>query len=753
MAHLVIEIARQVIERQLLRMPIEFDANGMPADILAPPVPIRRSIFTPLSALRVQFIIRTVELKPVVGSSQSSLALIFDEGSIEALSFGQATVGLLGGNISIPFALMFRAEALDPARQVARLSIDFTGTNVDFNFNDESRARLVNVVGTALADMIKKGIEDSLNAQFQGLGVQPTGQEFLFTPGVPSENMLTVDELPGVVWVEPETLALSLRYAPQTIPPPFQPVPFLPPGNASAFGMWLSNDGFQRTIGTAAIRRVARDMLSARLIDNYIQQAYAKRGGTGGITEQDRTDGNNLLNEYLETTKGLNDLANETPSPIGHGMLRKRVSPVPDPFSDFDAEIPELELWLGQDRIEGRAVARGEVNGFGFNANIRFRARPVLVQEPIVSIEMHDVEIDDPDLSISLPWWLEWSVGILAGRIAGPLIGVVVGFLLSSILSSLGEALIPSNLEDKVEPLEPEPVPNLPPGATLTQLSAIPDHIAMLGSWHIYLDDPRPFYPRVRIVDNVERAVAGEPRENTAWFSCLGVLGIAADASPETGNAFQYTYQSWRSRVTVAIDSFAVPLPFTPFPWTISIGYRSTEKYQFPIIPSTVQPLVAGPLVVTADVWHPEPPLKGSVMTQQFTINVQRETENQFTLEVPPEAGCILISVETKVIDANGVTWELSHMFDVPNETVTFGDDFHRFIQECESGRRVWQLVKEPSLLERLWNPPNVYARAAQAAIRTEQPAVTLEIGSILEAYGHEEAYNLLLAPSLIRRR
>jgi hypothetical protein len=47
------------------------------------------------------------------------------------------------------------------------------------------------------------------------MGIQPTGLQFPFTPGAPSEDLLTVDELPGVVWVNADTLALSLRYAPQ----------------------------------------------------------------------------------------------------------------------------------------------------------------------------------------------------------------------------------------------------------------------------------------------------------------------------------------------------------------------------------------------------------------------------------------------------------------------------------------------------------------------------------------------------------
>jgi hypothetical protein len=750
MPHLIIEVARSAVERRLLGMPIEFDQAGAPADILAPPAPIRRTTVTPLGTVRVQLIVRTVSLGTVAGSAQCVLTLGFDDGSIEALSLGQAAA-LLAGQISIPFGLMTRAALADAGKQIAELCADFSLTNVGFALDGPSYGRLTTAVGAAVAPLVVAAVGAALTTQFRQTGVQATGLRFNYTPVTASEDLLTVDELPGVVWVDSETLALSLRYAPQSFPPPFQPVPFLPAGQSSAFGIWLSNDGFQRTVRNPAVRRLARDMLSARLIDGFVQNAYAARGGGGGITDADKAEGKRLLDEYLKTPQGLADLANETPAPLGQGMLRKRVMKVPDPFSDFDVEIPELDLWLGHDRIEGRAVVRGKVNGFSFRASIRFRARPVLVQQP-VAIELHDVQIDDPDLDISLPFWLEWAVGIIVGLISGPVMGVVVGFLLADIIAALAEAFFPSDLGSKVPQQDPKPVRGLPAGVTLTELTTVPERLAIAGDWAIYLDDPRPFNPMVRIVDRVDATKVGEPRTDVAWFACLGVLGIVADSSRERGAPFNYQYQQYRSRVTLSIDSMAVPLPLTYFPWTIAIGYRSMEMYHFPVFPAVWQPLVAGPMAVTADVWHPEPPIRGAVAQAQFVIDIQGTGDTQFTLDVPPEAGCILIGLRTKVVDASGATWNLYSIVDVPNETVTFGDDFRQFGEECKSHRKEWKLVEEPSLLDKVWNPPDVYYRALQRAIRTEQPAVTAGIAEVLEI-GQKEAFTVLLAPSLMKGR
>ena len=751
MAHLVIEVARAAVERQLLLTPIEFDASNNPVDILAPPAPLRRTIATSFGTVRIQFIIRKVSLATTPGSAQCALSLQFDEGSIEALSLGQA-VGLLAGQISVSFGLLCRAAPVPPNRQVAQLCADFTTTTATFSLDGASRSRLVAAVGGGAASLMETAVATALTTQFRAVGVRPAGLNFNLTPGMASEDLLTVDELPGVVWVNGETLALSLRYAPQGVPPPFQPVPFLPPGQSTAFGMWLSNDGFQRTVRNPAIRDLARSMLSERLIDQHIADAYAARGGTGGITDADRAAGQKRLGDYLATPQGRQDIANEIPAPLGGGMLRKRVKNVPDPFSDFDVEIPLLDLWLGQGVIEGRAVARGSVNGFGFTAHVSFRARPVLVTGPPVAIELRDVQVDEPDLDIDLPFWLEWGVGIIVGRIAGPVMGAIVGFLLADIVGSVAEAFIPSNLGSKVPPQDPEPIASLPQGVSLTSLDVTPERLAIMGSWSIYLDDPRPFWPVVRIVDQMVREPVGPTREGTAWFTCLGVLGIVHDSTRERGTPFHYKHQSWRSRVTAAIDAAAVPLPLTYFPWTIAIGYPSMAMYHFPVFPQTAVPLVAGALPVSADVWLPEPPMKGSVENRQFVIDVQGTVDTQFVLDVPPEAGHVLLALRTKVVDASGQTWELSTNVAVPNATVTFGDDFQRFGEGCEGHRRDFLRYEEPTLLDKVWYPPDVYAKAIQRAIRTERVGVVSEIESLLETHG-AAGYDALLAPSILAGR
>lgn len=744
MPHMLIEIARQVLERQMLAMPIEFDPSGAPADILAPPVPIQTSLFRPFGTARVQLIIRTVALQPVAGSAQSIVAMTFDDSSIEVMSLGKS-VGLLSGRMSASASIVVR-QGLEPdGRANAKFGVDLSASIVTFHFDPESHKRLAAMVGDPEVTSIEAALAAILTTRFRLIGFQFMGLKLGLTPGIPSEDVLTVEGLPSAVWVDAQTLALALRYAPESSPAPFQPIPFLP-GGPMAFGMRLSNDGFQRTVRNPAVRKLARDMLTERRIDDFVHDAFVARGGGGKITDADRADGATRLDAYLKTPGGLLELANETPSPVGGGMLRKRIRNVPDPFSDFDVEVPELDLWLGEGRVEGRGVAHGSVNGFSFSADIRFRATPVLVQGAGLSIELHDLEIDRPDIDIDLPIWLKWATAVLVGVIAGPLTGALVGFLLSAVVSALAEAFIPSDLGSKVDPPKGKSLGKLPSGVTIERLDVTPEFLAFTGRWSVSIDDPRPFYPRATIVDTVDRKPSGSPSEGSAEFMCLRIFGNVINAGQVTGTRFTYVRQAWTSTARVTLQTTAIPLPLTRFPWKIAIGYRTKEQY--PAMPDPPMILVPGAMPVTATVWNPEPPFLGVTERRSFTLNVSKVGDDGFAIDVPADALCITLELSTHVIDALGTSWEDLHYVDVPNETVSFGADFKEFAAQCRKTRREIHIQGVPSLLDELWNPPNILVERVREAIRTEQPAVSQEIGEAFASHGFE-GLQVLLAPSL----
>jgi hypothetical protein len=83
MPHLIVEASRGSLERVLLKIPVDLDGSGKPLDILAPPKAIKRTIPTPVSTVRIQIVVQSVQLQAVPGSAQSILRLSFDEGSVE----------------------------------------------------------------------------------------------------------------------------------------------------------------------------------------------------------------------------------------------------------------------------------------------------------------------------------------------------------------------------------------------------------------------------------------------------------------------------------------------------------------------------------------------------------------------------------------------------------------------------------------------------------------------------------------------
>jgi hypothetical protein len=745
MPHLHIEVSRGVIERQLLSMPIEKDPSGATADILAPPVSIQDSSFISFSTIRAQIIIRTVRLLAIVGSANATVEMSFDESSIEILSLGKS-VGLLSGHISASASMAVRQASGPDQKPIAQVGADLSNSIVTFHFDPPSQARISAEIPGAPIGTIESAIGAMLTKRFRAGGFQVSGLTFDLTPGVPSEMFLTAEALPTIVWVDAQTLAVAVSYALESSPPRFQPLPFLPDG-PSRFGIRLSNDGFQRTVRNPAVGKLARDVLTSRRIDAFVHDAFVARGGVAPMTDADRADGSARLDAFLLTPAGLAELAGETPSPVEGGKLRKPVK-APDPFSDFDITVPELDLWLGEGRVEGLIVGEGDVDGFGFSARIRFRATPVVIEGQGLPLELRDFEIDDPEIDVDLPIWLEWATAILVGAISSALVGALVGYFMTAIIAALVESLIPSDL-GAIIPAQKLAPRKLPRGVTMGQIKVTPDSLTLLGNWSVSLEDPRPFYPRAVLVDKVDRVKDGPETSGQADFICLAIFGVVIAAREGTGERFTFIRQAWHSSVVATVQTMAIPLPLTRFPWKVAVGYRTKEQY--PAMPDAPTILVPGPLAVTASTWNPEPPFLGTVERRSFTINVAAVGADTFTFQVPAESGNILLELSTHVIDATGTNYDLLHYVDVPNKTLTFGGDFDDFAAKCRKTRRVLKVGKAPSLLDELWNPPNILVERVHEAIRNEEPAVTTVIAGVFASHGIK-GLQALLAPSLASR-
>jgi hypothetical protein len=737
--HLFVEIARSAIERLLHSTPYELDAAGQPADILAPPFTLLRTTNSPIGPVRVQLIVRSVVLAPVVGNAQASVVLGFDDGSVESLGTGMQA-GSLAGEIRVPFGFAFRQTTKNNTT-VAELVADFSTTNAEFDPDAASRTSLANTFGAGPSALGIAGISAALTMEFRAMGAVASGFEMKLTPGQPSEDMMTVSSLPMVLWLDQQTLWVSAAYAPGMFAAAILG-PFIDHATKHAIGLQLSPEGFQRVIRNPAVRKMARDLVSERLIDGFVNDAYAARGGTGGITDADKAEGKTRLDAFLETPDGKQQIVDNTPPPVGGGVGRKRVKKVPDPFSDFDAEIYHVDLWLGEGHIAGEVKARGDINGFGFDATVKLTATPTVSESG--AIEYAEFSIGEPDIDISLPWYLEWALGIAFGAIAGPIVGAIAPFLLASIVSGLAEELMPTDDLAK-KPEAPGDAPDLARGMRFRTIEVTPQALTVRGNWTVRLDDPRDFWPNVSISERIDRQPVGEPSSGEAAMTCLGILGVVAP-SP-TGRLFTYHRQAWSASVVVGIDAQNVPLPLTYAPWWVTFGYRSTAQYHFPVHVTASMLLTPGPLTVGSTVWHPTPPFDGTLEPRTLTVDVADLGDGAWRIDVPPDAANILMLLETQVTDARGQVWKLARHVDVANETIIFGEDFARFQEECAGQRKDLYFGTVPSPLDKIWNPPNIRYLELIQAIQTEEPAVSQTLGAIVEA-GGAPALEALLSPS-----
>lgn len=746
MPDLTVEVTRTVIQNLIYAMPLEKDASGNVLDIFDPPFSIQRTTLGPLSSVSFELIVETLTVQAVVGSPQATVSMHFDNSSIEILATGD-TVGLLSGDISLTATLAFQP---DPSLPKVVFGIDFTNAAPTLTLDPASRAKLVSAVGS-LADAIIDVVTAAATAALSDAGFVSSGFELGMTPGVASEDMLTVTAIPVVVWVDAETLAITAEYDPA--PTGFSPVASFLEKDPIAIGLELSPDGFQRVVRNPAVRALAQDSLSDRLVPQFAQDAYVKRGGTGGVSPADTANGQTAFAAYLKTTDGQKALANETPAPVGSGFLLHHVTGVPDPFSDFDVHVYYVDLWLGDGRIAGQAKANGNVNGFKFDATIDMWCTPVITGKS--TVEFQDFSIGEPDISIDLPTWLKWATVLLGGYIGTPIAGIVAPYLLAAVLSQLADSLVPTGSLGG-SPSKPQSLGALPKGLEFDTITVTTEYLLLSGIWYVEIDDPKGFYPRVSLVPTVSRTAAGPLPDGFVSANCLGGLGIVLAGPldpnlPPGPNTFAYTGSAWTSTVTFTVTADAIPLPLTYFAWTVQFGYLDPEDYGLPVDPSATYPLVIGVLDVNTTVWHPVPPMEGSTEAKSLAIAVTSSGEGSYTLSFPVEAACLWVSAATKVIDATGVHWDITAIADVFNETILMGSDFIAFKDKCGAKRRTVHFTNVTTVLDTLWNPGPIISGNLQTAIRNRDSGVGSQIGELVKA-GGEEALRVLLSPSKLRR-
>ncbi|GAA2227202.1 hypothetical protein GCM10010232_11020 [Streptomyces amakusaensis] len=722
MTGMVFQVARSALKELCRLIPVEADASGKVIDILDPPSPLEFSGGSPVGTLHGQIIVRSLDLWPEVGTDRTVLHLAFDESWVE-LRGTDRSASPLAGALNVSFTLMFRRIDAEGGGSLAQLCADLGSCVVKLDPDPASDARIDTAAQPLAGWEVVAAAEAALTDRFRELGQLPAGFALTLAEGRPSERLTTVSALPTVHFADVDTLRVLADYGPAT---EAAAAPDELPLRRTVLCA-LTPPGFQQTVRNPAVRAMVRSMVADRHYAEYIGKA---------ATPEDEKKGARLLGEYLDSEAGRQELAANTPPPVGTGALVRHVPNVPDPFSDFDVLIDRIELSLGDGRINGELHAHGEVNNFGLRARVGISAVPVVSQN---RVELSDFQVGEPDVDVSLPFVLEWASGILTDILAGPIAGVLAPILLSAVANEIADSLLTAEhlSLDPEELAEQGPsLAGLPRGMSFSTLTVTPALMRLDGYWTVYVEDPRPFFPDVHITGRLTQEEEPEAlATGQVWLECRPIIGVvmAVDRPTAGSVSFEYDRHTLHATVELALSPRYVPGPFTYSPWTLRVGYRDTYGYRDAVGGGETYPLEPGVLEVTSLVWLPEPPLHGTVEQRTFPVTV-RGDHQRLELDLPAEAANVVLFLETEVTDGLGRSWKPTGSLDVQNLTVDLGSAFADYQKECAGTRRTLRVGRKASLKDMVTRES--LAEAVQHAIRVGDPALVAQVESIGVRHG-----------------
>jgi len=440
---------------------------------------------------------------------------------------------------------------------------------------------------------------------------------------------------------------------------------------------------------------------------------------------------------FLETPAGRAELEAETPPPVGTGTLTKALG-------DLEVAIEVVDLWLEDGRIAGAAHARGTKGDIGFRVSVSLHATLTIADG---RLQFASVEVGQP---LGHASW-DPTGGVLppvtvdvATLSLMPLFSGVTAFLLAAAMTEMRDRLATEGLGAGKPVSEEEP--KLPDGMRLETVAVSGDALTIMGSWLVPIDDPRPFAETARFVSERESRIAGPEMPGSVPVACRPILGILMNSTGSNSRTFGYTRRPLESAVKVRREARDLPLPVTAHPCTLPVvdGSPATAGLHHPP-PATAYTLATGDLAVTAQVWSRVPPLDGTIEERTFTIRVE-ETEDGYTLHVPPESASVRLVLTSAVTDARGVVHRLYENAPVDDELVRYDGAMAEFRDWCATTHRDLAVGRHPLEVGPFPDPAQILD-AIQNAIRTGDAGVADVISSLIERQG-PPAIDALLVPS-----
>lgn len=735
----IFELSRAAFEREFLSSPLVRGPQGEVLDTLAPPFTLKRSFPAVGSTVNAQFIVDDVQLLAVPRSADINVRFGFARSSIEEPSLG--ALSMLAGEFSVSATLRFTPSIHvnqgtgEVARRRSFLEVDFTQSTIALAFDTQSQQQLAQRLGPTQSKVLVDMIVSSLTDEFRDRGSQRSAFFFqiqlMGDPGLfniwffPDQaHPLTLSSLPTVFWIDAETLGFFgfHRKFGSGGDPARKTDSDLDPQSPFAAAVLFSPNSFQARLACPAILRMAADQVAEPLREQFIKEEMAKQGRTGQPLQSERELAERRVQEFLHSNDGFDAISARVPAPCGTGKIPKRV-PLPDPFPATTAQIDHLSMTLGDGRIDVTAKAEADIPPC---ASVKVELPMSLT--PSVSggmISLGPLNKGTPNVEATTEFWCDAAVFALQAFLVGPVFAALGTYAAVAVTESIIETLTADELLK-----QDIGVPNLPTGLANIVWRAIKverSGLTLQGDWLVRpLPDPKPFSPRVELSASVET------QTSRTLVTRRGVAQELTGTPCHGGGPFGYTRHGWMSTVKLRIDAEDVPLPLTFSPWQVRIGRNAEIRPSWtaaPVFSNTVHQLTGQVLSEAGDVWYPEPPLGGQLVHRDpIEIQVRGSDTSGWDLTCEAEDGNYLIRVTTQVVDATGRVWPLSHTITVEGQTLTFGDDFYQFMEECwgrfKSFNDRYVRVAPVSPWTPVIDPERFMAEQVRYAIRTGRTGV-----------------------------
>jgi hypothetical protein len=578
--------------------------------------------------------------------------------------------------------------------------------------------------------------------------VQPTptvaAYSFTVEPGKDSHDPLTLSADPEVFWIDEFTLGIFGYYqaaatggdvnqktdsditqdAPEFVYTNNVELSLVP---ARRIAVLMSPQGFQLTIACPTItNNVIRDLVDQNYTSTYIAKVQASMGAAiqaemnanfgqhladeikkgslspvGLIEAVERAkadvqaDVNNAiaseasseLKAWLDSPDGQAVIKASVPPSCGNGSVEASRQHMPDPFPDTVATLRELDLTLQQGYVNFYAKVDGNLPICGDftvtqSGQLRvvvddttYKVAPVFSQGP-------------PDVDISTNILCKAAAATLLGIFTSATWGTAIVFIGAAVGESIGEGLIASTIQKKIQSAEAgvgAVTPPLPSGCHLIDIDIETDGIKALALYGRDYSHYNNFVPGLQVV----ATLLGRQQMQTSQ----GQMSLGATPAGCPAGTFAYTKTTYDTSFQVSLSSMDIALPIQITGWEMQIG-----NFEYTTVGPVIQVKLPGPywtgslaeitapsVLLEGSLWHVEPPLDGELKTDTITVAVAGSADSKWTLGFRGTDGCFYVQVSATAKDGDGKVWTASTFIVVTGEEVSFGQDYLNYKTACDA--------------------------------------------------------------------